>query len=74
MALDNDRTLSKLCEQREDLRVQLSIATDTARPDAGQLSTVRARLNLLEAEIVDRRRVLGRAQTIQTGPQAPVTH
>lgn len=69
MALDNDPTLSALCEQREDLRIQLSLATDVPRPDSRRLLTGRAALILLEAEIVARRRVLGRAQTIT--PTAP---
>jgi hypothetical protein len=74
MALDNDRILSQLCDQREDLRVQLSIATDAPRPDTRHLLTGRARLILLEAEIVDRRRALGRAQTIQTVRATSATH
>jgi hypothetical protein len=74
MALDNDPMLSQLCDQREDLRVQLSLATDTARPDARRLLTGRAKLILLEAEIVARRRVLGRAQTIQPMRAAPRPH
>jgi hypothetical protein len=74
MALDNDRTLSQLCDQREDLRVQLSIETDAPRPDARHLLTGRAKLILLEAEIVDRRRVLGRAQTITARRAAPSAH
>lgn len=64
MALDYDRTLSQLCDQREDLRIQLSVAADVARPDTRALLTGRATLILLEAEIVARRRILGHAQTI----------
>ena len=64
MALDYDRTLSQLCEQREDLRVQLSLAADVPRPDPRALLTGRTQLVLLEAEIVARRRALGHAQPI----------
>jgi hypothetical protein len=63
MTLEIDRTLSQLCEEREDLRVQISLATDVPRPDTRQLLTGRAKLILLEAEIVARRRLLARAQT-----------
>jgi hypothetical protein len=47
MALDNDRTLSQLCDQREDLRVQLSIETDAPRPDNRHLLIGHAKLILL---------------------------
>ncbi|HEV2567832.1 hypothetical protein [Sphingomonas sp.] len=65
MALDYDRTLSRLCDEREDVRIQLSLAGDVPRPDTRVLLTGRARLILLEADIVARRRVLGHAKPIQ---------
>ena len=65
MALDYDRTLSQLCDEREDLRIQLSLSRDVPRPDTRALLNGRARLILLEADIVARRRVLGHAQPIQ---------
>jgi hypothetical protein len=65
MSLDKDRTLSQLCDDREDLRVQLSLATHVARPDTRELLIARAKLILLEAKIVARRRALGLALPIQ---------
>lgn len=62
MAFEIDTTLSRLCERREDLRIQLSLAGDAVRPDTREVLTGRASLILLEAEIVARRRLLGRPQ------------
>ncbi|NNM75353.1 hypothetical protein HJG53_00315 [Sphingomonas sp. ID1715] len=65
MALDYDRTLSQLYDEREDIRIRLSLAGDVPRPDTRALLNGRARLILLEADIVARRRALGHAQPIQ---------
>lgn len=65
MPLDYDRTLSQLCDEREDLRIQLSLAGDVPRPDTRALLNGRARLILLEADIVARRRILGDAKPIK---------
>jgi len=66
MAYEIDTKLSQLCERREDLRIQLSLATDAPRPDTRELLSGRAGLILLEAEIVARRRLLGRPQLTST--------
>lgn len=68
MALDYDRTLSQLCDEREELRIQLSLAGEKPVPDTRILLHGRAKLILLEADIVARRRILGHAQTIQVTP------
>lgn len=70
MAYEIDTTLSQLCERREDLRVQLSLADDAVHPDTRRLLNGRASLILIEAEIVARRRALGRPQ-ISVGRDMP---
>lgn len=60
MAFEIDTKLTQLCEQREDVRIQLSLSSDAARPDTSALLNGRARLLLLEDEITARRRALGR--------------
>lgn len=62
MPFETDTTLSQLCERREDLRIQLSLASDAPRPDTRALLNSRAGLIVLEADIAARRRVLGRPQ------------
>jgi hypothetical protein len=71
MAFETDRILSQLCDERDDVRIRLSLAGEAVRSDARDLLTGRARLILLEAEIGARRRILGRAQPIQVSPAAP---
>lgn len=67
MAYPLDPTLSDLCDRRENLRIQLSVADDAVRPDTRLLLNGRASLILLEAEIVALRRKLGRPLVVVPG-------
>lgn len=74
MAYEMDRTLSELCDRRDDIRIQLSLAGDMSRPDKRELLNGRAGLIILEAQIVARRRALGRPQiTVPAGCNDPAS-
>jgi hypothetical protein len=64
MTIPFDRMLSDLCDEREDVRICLSLAADKPEPDAADLLARRANLTRLDGEILDRRRRRVIAQSV----------
>jgi len=51
-----DPLLEALCNERDHIRIQMSMAADRSEPDADRLAALTNRLKQLEADIAQRRK------------------